>query len=87
MKIICVYREASEAARDVASWLREFERRAGSRNTIEIMNPDTRAGMDFCRLYDIVEYPTIIVITEDGQMIDMWRGLPLPLIDHVAKYL
>ena len=84
MKIVCVYREASEVAREVDGWLREFERRTGA--TIERMSPDGPDGQSFCRLYGIVEYPTIIAVSDEGRMLEMWRGMPLPLIDHVSRY-
>lgn len=84
MKIVCVYRDASDTGRDMRGWLKEFEYRTGAE--IERLDPDSREGQNFCRLYDIVEYPTIIAIADDGRMLDMWRGMPLPLIDHVARY-
>lgn len=85
MEIVCVYRDASETGREVRGWLREFERRTG--RAITVLDPDSRDGQDFCRLYDLVEYPSIIAVASDGKMLERWRGLPLPLIDYVARYL
>ena len=36
---------------------------------------------------DIVEYPTIIALSADSQMQNMWRGLPLPTISEVSFYV
>lgn len=84
MKVVCVYRDASDHGSEVRGWLREFERRTGA--GIETLDPDSKEGQYFCRLYDIVEYPTFIAVASDGKMLEMWRGLPLPQIDHVAHY-
>jgi hypothetical protein len=85
MSVSVVYRESSEHARDVADFLREFERNTGQH--LETLDPDTREGADVCRLYDIVEYPSVIATNEDGQMRNIWRGQPLPTINEVSYYV
>lgn len=82
--MVVVYKEESDHAREVTDYLRDFERQTG--RTIETMNPDSRDGIEFCRVYDIVEYPTIIAIREEGQLQNMWRGRPLPTISEVSFY-
>lgn len=84
MRVVVVYKEESDHAREVTDYLRDFERQTG--RTIETMNPDSRDGIEFCRVYDIVEYPTIIAIREEGQLQNMWRGRPLPTISEVSFY-
>ena len=54
---------------------------------LEEIDPDSRRGADLCRLYDVVEYPTVIATGEDGKLRNVWRGLPLPLIDEVSYYV
>lgn len=80
-----VYKAHSEHARGVEEYMREFERRTGK--VLETIDPDSRRGADICRLYDVVEYPTIIATTNDGQLLRMWRGVTLPLIDEVNSYV
>jgi hypothetical protein len=48
------------------------------------MNPDENT--DFCTTYDIVEYPTIITLGNSGEVIAIWRGRNLPLINEVSYY-
>lgn len=84
MRVVVVYREKSDHAREVIDYLRDFKRRTGK--DIEEMNPDSREGDGFCRAYDIVEYPTMIALGSDGQVQNMWRGRPLPTISEVSYY-
>lgn len=85
MRARIVYRENTDYARTVTEFLRDFERQTGK--TVETVNPDTPDGAQFCRVYDIVEYPTIIATTDDGVLQNMWRGLPLPTINEVSAYV
>ncbi len=78
------YRERSEHAHDVEAYLHDFEQQTS--RTIEVVDPDSPRGTDLCRIYDIVEFPTVLTTTEDGQMRNMWRGLPLPTINEVSYY-
>ena len=84
MRVVIVYKDNSEYTRSVYDFLRDYEARTGKQ--LETINPDTREGSDFCRLYDIVEYPTILAIADDGRLLQIWRGRPLPLFDEVAYY-
>lgn len=85
MRVVVVYRQESDHAREVLSFLHDFARQTG--HVIEEINPDTRDGADLCRVYDIVEYPTIIALSDNGQLQHMWRGRPLPTISEVSFYV
>lgn len=85
MKVKVIYRYESDHAREVLDYLRDFQRQTG--HEIEEVNPDTPGGTDTCRAYDIVEYPTIIALSDDGQLRNMWRGRPLPTISEVSYYV
>lgn len=85
MKTIIVYKEESDYARQVTDFLREFESQTG--HTLEVVNPDTAEGTMFCDTYDIVEYPTMIALADDGTMQNIWVGLPLPTISEVSYYV
>lgn len=84
MRVLVVYRDNTDYARSVTDFLRDFNRQTG--REVETLDPDTAAGSEFCRVYDIVEYPTMIALTDDGQMLNTWRGLPLPTISEVSYY-
>ena len=84
MKAVVVYKENSDHARAVFDYLRDFERQTGKK--LEEIDPEKRENIGFVETYDIVEYPTILALTDNGQVINMWRGRPLPTINEVSFY-
>ncbi|MFI5212588.1 MAG: hypothetical protein ACHQTE_01330 [Candidatus Saccharimonadales bacterium] len=85
MRAIVIYKQESDYAREVADYLRDFLRQTG--HELETMDPDTREGSDFCRTYDIVEYPSIVALSDDSALQNLWRGRPLPTINEVSYYV
>lgn len=85
MRVAVVYKYESDHAREVLDYLRDFERQTGHK--LETLDPESKDGADTCRAYDIVEYPTVIAISDDGHMQNMWRGQPLPTISEVSFYV
>jgi len=85
MKVVVVYKDESDHAREVYDYLRDFTRQTG--HNLETVDPDTPSGQEFCRVYDIVEYPTLLAISDDGRLQNMWRGTPLPTISEVSYYV
>lgn len=85
MRVIVVYKDATDYARAVTEYLRDFHRQTG--HELEVTDPDTAEGADFCRTYDIVEYPSIVALSTDGVLQNLWRGLPLPTISEVSYYV
>lgn len=84
MKTVVVYKEQSEHARDVETFMRDFSKQTGK--VLETLNPETPEGTHFCEVYDIVEYPTLVALDNNSMVQAMWRGLPLPLISEVSYY-
>ena len=80
-----VYKQETDYARRVDEFLGDFKRQTG--RDLETLDPDTRDGSGFCETYDIVEYPTIIAISDDGQVQNQWKGLPLPTLSEVSYYV
>lgn len=66
-------------------FMHDFARQTGK--VLETINPDTREGDQFCRTYDIVEYPSIIALDDQGILQHLWRGMPLPTISEVSYYV
>lgn len=85
MRVAVIYKDQTDYTRTVTDFLRDFERQTS--HTLEIINPDTVGGIQFCDTYDIVEYPTILAISDDGVMQNSWSGLPLPTISEVSYYV
>lgn len=83
MRIICIYRDNQDYTRSVTDFIENVRRQSGYE--IESMNPDE--NVNFCQTYDIVEYPTIIALDNQGSVLNIWRGRDLPLINDVLFYL
>jgi hypothetical protein len=85
MKILVLYRPNSEHGRLIEEFIHEYERtHHGGR--VEALSLDTREGSATATLYDIVQYPAIMVIQTDGNVQKIWQGDSLPLMDEVAAY-
>jgi hypothetical protein len=84
MKVVVVYRPNSEHARVVEDYVRDFQHRHTSPK-IELVNIDTREGSAMATLYDIMQYPSFLVVQNDGYVQKMWQGNP-PLMDEIFSY-
>jgi hypothetical protein len=85
MRLVILYRPESEHGRVIEDFIREYQFRNNSKQ-LEVVNVDTRDGIATATLYDIMQYPAILVLQNDGQVHKMWQGNELPLIDEVASY-
>lgn len=85
MKVLILYRPNSEHGRPVEEFIHDYQRRHNA-DHLEVLNLDTREGSATATLYDIVQYPAILVIQNDGIIQKVWEGGSLPLMDEVASY-
>lgn len=83
MRVVCIYRDNQDYSRSVDEWLTNIYRQTG--REIETINPDKNTG--FCEAYDVVEYPTILALGEQGDVRASWRGRNLPLTNEVLSYM
>lgn len=83
MQVVCIYRDKQDYTRTVDEWLEDFRRQTG--REIETMDPDK--NVSFCEAYDVVEYPTILAIGNNGEIHASWRGPNMPLINEVLYYM
>lgn len=86
MRLLILYRQNSEHEGIVDGFVEEYKRRDNSAR-IELINVDSREGIALATLYDVVEYPAILVLQGDGQVQKIWQGSSLPLLDEVASYI
>jgi hypothetical protein len=85
MKLLIIYRPNSEHGRLIEDFIRDYQsRHAGDR--IEVLNIDTREGVAMATLYDVVQYPAILALRNDGYVQKVWQGSDLPLQDEIASY-
>jgi hypothetical protein len=86
MKVVVLYRPNSEQGRPVEEFTREFARRYPDVK-LEITDIDSREGGALAALYDIMQYPAIMVLRDEGGVQNIWQGGPLPLMDEVMGYV
>lgn len=84
MKALLFYRPNSEHERAVLEYLHDFVYRTGKE--LPTVDVDSKEGIDLCRLYSVVRYPTIIAIANDGQELQRWDGDLLPQVSEVSYY-
>ena len=85
MRTVVITKQSTDYSRSVDMFLEDFKRQTG--RELEVLDPESREGELFCRTYDIVEYPTIIALSSEGHMQNMWRGTLLPTISEVSYYV
>ncbi|MBN9398287.1 hypothetical protein BGO18_01095 [Candidatus Saccharibacteria bacterium 47-87] len=85
MRVVVLYKEATDYARQVEDYLVDFKRQTG--HDLETMNPESPNGISFCEAYDILEFPTLVALSDDGHVQNQWRGVPLPTISEVSYYV
>ena len=84
MRAVIVWKDNTDYSREVIDWLNEFSKRTGKE--VESIDPESIDGESFTRVYDVVEYPTILALDNEGKVLESWRGTPLPRIDEVSYY-
>ena len=87
MKLVILYRPNSEHATAVESFVRDFQHQHDPGNKVELLSVNTRDGAATASLYDVMSYPTILALANDGSVLNMWEGENLPLMDEVASYI
>lgn len=85
MKTIIIYRPNSEHARMVDEFVHQYLRRY-QEHKLELLNVDSREGGAIASLYDVMAYPAIVALRNDGSAMMVWQGDSLPLMDEVASY-
>lgn len=85
MKVLILYRSRSEEARDVEAFIHDFKSRHET-GRIEVLDVDSRDGIAMATLYDVMRYPSILALRDDGSVLKSWEGDELPLMNEVAYY-
>jgi hypothetical protein len=82
MKLVILYRPLSEHGSKTEEFMREYQR-VYPESKIEVIEIDTREGMAMASLYDVVQYPAILALRNDGSVADIWQGDNFPLMQEV----
>lgn len=85
MKVLMLYRPNSEHAQKVEQFAREFNKYYID-HKLELVNLNTRDGASTALLYDVMQFPAVLAVTNDGQLIKEWHGETMPLMNEVSYY-
>lgn len=85
MKVLILYKLKSEHARKVEEYVRDFNRNY-PKHSLEIIDADSLDGTAKAELYDIMSYPAVVAIADDGSPLKTWQGEALPLMGEIAFY-
>jgi hypothetical protein len=85
MKVLVLYRPRSEHGSSVESFIRDFKTRHED-GRMELIDADSRDGIATATLYDVMSYPAILALREDGSILKSWQGETLPMMDELAYY-
>lgn len=85
MRAIIIYRDNTDEARSALAYQQDYKRLTG--RDLERVNPDERDGALFCQTYDIVRYPSVLVLDYRGTVMASWFGEPLPIASEINFYL
>jgi len=86
MKLLVIYRDNSDHSRAVTDFLEMMSRKYPDKKA-ELLDIETRKGADTAQVYGVARYPALILMTYEGRVIQLWAGLPLPMLDEVAGQL
>lgn len=84
MKLCILYHPRSEYARKVEEFAHDFKHHNST--DVELVSLETREGSATASLYDIVRYPAVLALKENGELVKHWEGAELPLMAEVASY-
>ncbi len=86
MKVVVLYRPGSDHSRMVEDFVRDLERRNRGSSRVDLVNVDTRDGSATASLYDVMQYPAVLALQDDGQLLREWEGTTMPLLNEVSYY-
>ena len=85
MKIVVLWKEDTDYAREVREWMQEFTHETGKE--VESLNPVSTEGETFATARDILQFPAVVAVREDGAVLNQWLGTPLPQFDEVLFFV
>lgn len=83
MKIIALYRDESDHARTMITYVEDFRRRTG--HEIEHVEVDSRRGSELVEIYSLMQYPALLALDDEGKLLKAWQG-DMPLMNELSFY-
>lgn len=65
--------------------MRDFKAQTGK--DVPVQDVDSPEGIATCQLYEIMQYPAVLVTDDEGHVQNIWTGEQLPLIGELSYYV
>ncbi len=85
MKAYIFYRPNSENERQALDYVRDFAMQTGK--NLPAIDPDSSQGVEMCRLYEIMQFPAILTVDDQGHVQNLWIGEHLPSYSELSYYV
>lgn len=85
MYVLILYHPNDELSRATEEFAQELKLHTDKR--IEFIDVDSIEGMNKVSNYGVVDYPALMVLTDDERPYNTWQGQQLPSVDEVVSYL
>lgn len=88
MNVYIIYKDASDHRRNVEDWYHMLTKEnGGESDDIKMLEANEREAQRMMQLYDVMEYPAILVTKPgDGAIVQSWKGEPLPRVSEVLYF-
>ncbi|MCA9348693.1 hypothetical protein KC878_00940 [Candidatus Saccharibacteria bacterium] len=83
MRVYLFYRSHTENEPVIRDFMHDLKGRG--ENDIQLMDLNTRDGSSLASLYDVMQTPSLLVTSDDGQVVNLSQGT-LPLANDVSYY-
>lgn len=85
MKAVILYQPDTELESSVHEYVQEFGRETGK--AIALVDSNSPQGVEIAKLYDILQFPAIVVFKDDGSFIESWvERDKWPTISELSYY-
>lgn len=84
MKVAILYHPHSDHARTVEDYAHDFSHQLNQK--LELISLESREGAEKAKIYDIVRYPAVMALSEDGELLKAWQGPVLPLMNELSFF-
>lgn len=85
MRIAILYRPETEGAGKAMDYARDFSMRYRDKK-LDLINVESAEGDNMARLYGLTNYPAIVALSSDGQLLQLWQDQQLPLMSELDAY-
>jgi len=83
MRAVVLYHPKNEHGGRVEDYQRDYHK--FKEKDLQLLSLETVEGAEMAKLYDITNYPAVLVVADDGSLHKLWQG-GLPLMNELDSY-